>query len=159
MLGLLQVPLDYYRDSVGPLGRTVTDVALVFQALPGADDLDGLTGLIDDFNVTVGNNYTQYLNADALKVRAARAAHFRRFSVLRVGSGCVLSRGPLGRESEKKQSLSAVPVSCKVTRVETCCTHLQGLQICFHHLFPALHHDGHSCLLPKFQPPTQSFWT
>ena len=66
--GCLQVPLDYYRDSVGPIGRTVTDVALVFQALPGADELDGLTGLIDEYNVTVETNYTQYLNADGLKV-------------------------------------------------------------------------------------------
>ena len=62
------MPLDYYRDSCGPLGRTVTDVALVFQALPGADEMDGLTGLIEEYNVTVENNYTQYLNADGLKV-------------------------------------------------------------------------------------------
>lgn len=61
------VPLDYYRDSVGPLGRTVTDVALVFQALPGPDPADGLTGLIETLNATLEDNYTQYLNTDGLQ--------------------------------------------------------------------------------------------
>ena len=59
--------MDYYRDSVGPLGRTVEDVALVFQALPGVDDMDGLTGLIAEYNVTVETNYTQYLKMDGLQ--------------------------------------------------------------------------------------------
>ena len=67
----MQVPLDYYRDSVGPLGRTVTDVALVFQALPGPDSLDGLTGLIETLNVTLEDNYTQYLKKDGLEVLQA----------------------------------------------------------------------------------------
>lgn len=64
----MQVPLDYYRDSCGPLGRTVADVALTFQALPGYDSADSLTKLIDVMNVTLENNYTQYLDIDGLQV-------------------------------------------------------------------------------------------
>lgn len=64
----MQVPLDYYHDSVGPLGRTVTDVALVFQALPGPDPADGQTGLIETLNATLEDNYTQYLRTDGLQV-------------------------------------------------------------------------------------------
>ena len=63
------MPLDYYRDSVGPLGRTVTDVALVFQALPGPDPADGVTGLIETLNATLEDNYTQYLKTDGLQVQ------------------------------------------------------------------------------------------
>ncbi len=55
---------------MGPLGRTVTDVALIFQALPGPDPEDGLTGLIETLNATLEDNYTQYLRTDGLQVQA-----------------------------------------------------------------------------------------
>ena len=61
-------PLNYYRDTVGPLGRTVTDVALVFQAMIGADPLDPLTDLLGLNNVTIPDNYTQFLFPNSLKV-------------------------------------------------------------------------------------------
>lgn len=40
----------------------------MFEALPGKDPQDGLTGLIDEFNVTLYDNYTQFLRADGLEV-------------------------------------------------------------------------------------------
>ncbi|KAK9792039.1 hypothetical protein WJX73_000584 [Symbiochloris irregularis] len=61
------VPLDFYRDTAGPIGRTVTDVATTFGALPGYDPLDTLTESIALFNVTIPDNYTQFLVEDGLQ--------------------------------------------------------------------------------------------
>ena len=78
-------PLNYYRDTVGPLGRTVTDVALVFQAMVGADPLDPLTDLLALNNVTIPANYTQFLTPNALKVHTHSLTRHDRHPVQQVG--------------------------------------------------------------------------
>ena len=57
------------------MGRTVTDVALVFQAMVGADPLDPLTDLLALNNVTIPANYTQFLTPNALKVQFNHYTH------------------------------------------------------------------------------------
>ena len=61
------VPLDASRDTAGPLGRTMEDVAIVLGAIVGADPADALTTrYIPQANVP--SDYTQFLNASALQV-------------------------------------------------------------------------------------------
>lgn len=71
------VPLDFYRDTAGPIGRTVTDVATTFGALPGYDPLDSLTESIALFNVSIPDNYTQFLIEDGLRVSFSISVHMQ----------------------------------------------------------------------------------
>ena len=64
------MPLNFYTDTGGPIGRTVTDVATVFGALPGPDALDSMTDLLAVYDVTIPDNYTQFLDPAGLEARA-----------------------------------------------------------------------------------------
>lgn len=58
------IPLLPFQDTTGPMGRTVTDVAILLSAMTGVDTNDLTT------NATVGLagvDFTQYLNATALQ--------------------------------------------------------------------------------------------
>ncbi|KAK9829780.1 hypothetical protein WJX72_007874 [[Myrmecia] bisecta] len=61
------IPLNYFRDTGGPIGRTVRDVATAFGAVASNqyDPRDPLTAL--SANVTVPSSYTQFLDANGLK--------------------------------------------------------------------------------------------
>lgn len=63
------MPLDFYRDTGGPLGRTVTDVAKTFSVLTGVDERDVLTDMITEQNVSVPADYTTFLDSGYLAVR------------------------------------------------------------------------------------------
>ena len=51
----------------GPIARTVTDVARVFEIIVGYDPEDNLTALIKEH--TIPSNYSQFLDAGGLQVR------------------------------------------------------------------------------------------
>ncbi len=66
------VPLDLGRDTGGPLGRTVRDVAKLLTYITGPDPKDPLSNLSTlPGNVPVGG-YEQFLNASSLKVITSR---------------------------------------------------------------------------------------
>ena len=75
------VPLDFYRDTGGPIGRTVMDVAKVMNVLPGVDPLDTVTDIITQQNVSTTTDYTAMLTPGALQVcPRSHLACFRRLS-------------------------------------------------------------------------------
>jgi len=58
------IPISFTQDTAGPMGRTVTDVAITLGALVGIDSADEKT------LASAGNyekDYTQYLKADGLR--------------------------------------------------------------------------------------------
>lgn len=57
------IPLDLYRDTVGPMARSVSDVALALDAMAGSDPLDGTTVAADGAKPI---SYTASLDAGAL---------------------------------------------------------------------------------------------
>ncbi len=57
------IPLFPAQDVPGPMGRTVTDVAVLLSAMTGMDDNDPETVNAAEM---AGADYTQYLNAEAL---------------------------------------------------------------------------------------------
>jgi len=70
-LGLISrdyvVPLGPHLDTTGPMGRSVTDVAILLNALAGVDENDPKTA---DAAALAGVDFTQYLSLDeARKVR------------------------------------------------------------------------------------------
>jgi amidase len=56
------IPIAHSQDTVGPFGRSVADVALVFGAITGSDPRDGATG-----TAQTQGDYTAFLDVDALK--------------------------------------------------------------------------------------------
>ncbi|QRV99696.1 amidase [Ceratobasidium sp. AG-Ba] len=57
------VPVSLHQDTVGPIGRSVADVAALLSVIAGQDDADNYTS-------TAPNpvpDYTQFLNADAIR--------------------------------------------------------------------------------------------
>lgn len=56
------VPLLAWQDVPGPMGRTVTDVALLLTAMAGMDDKDPVT---QDAAALAGVDFTQFLSAEA----------------------------------------------------------------------------------------------
>ena len=62
------VPLDLGRDTAGPLGRTVRDVAKIFTYMTGSDPTDNLTSLSTQKNAVPVGSYEQFLVAGSLKV-------------------------------------------------------------------------------------------
>ena len=70
------IPISAIQDTAGPMARTVADAALLLTALAGADDADSAT---QDPARSVPPDYTQFLNADALKGK--------RFGLLRQAMG------------------------------------------------------------------------
>ncbi len=57
------IPLFPAQDVPGPMGRTVTDVAVLLSAMTGVDDNDPETANAAELT---GADFTQYLNADAI---------------------------------------------------------------------------------------------
>jgi amidase len=60
------VPISYTQDTPGPMGRSVTDVAICLGALTGIDPADTKTGGSEDKYPV---SYTEFLKADGLKGR------------------------------------------------------------------------------------------
>jgi amidase len=58
------IPISFTQDTAGPMGRTVTDVAITLGVLAGVDSADQKT-LAASGNYV--NDYTQYLKVDGLK--------------------------------------------------------------------------------------------
>jgi amidase len=58
------IPISSTQDTAGPMGRTVTDVAITLGAMVGVDSTDQKT-LASAGNAT--SDYTQYLKADGLR--------------------------------------------------------------------------------------------
>jgi len=58
------IPLDMYRDTVGPMARSVSDAALTLDALAGSDPDDSVTASADAHKPT---SYAQALDAQALE--------------------------------------------------------------------------------------------
>jgi amidase len=56
------IPLLPFQDVPGPLGRTLTDVAVLLSAMTGKDDNDFTTGATTEL---AGVDFTQYLNAES----------------------------------------------------------------------------------------------
>ncbi|KAK9817271.1 hypothetical protein WJX72_012093 [[Myrmecia] bisecta] len=64
------IPLILNRDIGGPIGRTVTDVARVFQNIVGPDPRDPVTDRSTNSSINpygIPANYTQFLKADGLE--------------------------------------------------------------------------------------------
>ncbi|MEZ4518138.1 MAG: amidase family protein [Chloroflexota bacterium] len=57
------IPLLPFQDTPGPIGRTVTDVAVLLSAMTGVDENDFMTSSTADL---AGVDFTQFLNAAAL---------------------------------------------------------------------------------------------
>ena len=81
------IPLLPFQDVPGPIGRTVTDVAVLLSALTGVDENDFTTASTAEL---AGVDFTQYLNAESLAgVRVgvpvwneeAIAAYFEQFDI------------------------------------------------------------------------------
>ncbi|KAI7836709.1 hypothetical protein COHA_009485 [Chlorella ohadii] len=73
------VPLRMDRDTIGPMARTVEDAVRVFEGMVGpVDPADPLSRLLQ--NVSLPTNFTQFLNATALK--GVRIGVFRQISQL-----------------------------------------------------------------------------
>jgi amidase len=69
------IPIAHSQDTAGPMGRTVTDAALLLNAMVGVDSRDGATTSAP----TARQDYTAALKADALKgarIGVARAQYF-----------------------------------------------------------------------------------
>src|SRR5215472_1068156 len=60
-------PLDWLLDNTGPIGRTVTDVAIALSVMAGEDELDPVTR--GSAAKARPGPYTQYLKPEALKGR------------------------------------------------------------------------------------------
>lgn len=58
------IPLLPFQDTPGPIGRTVTDVAVLLSAMTGVDENDFTTAATAEL---AGVDFTQYLNAAALQ--------------------------------------------------------------------------------------------
>lgn len=58
------IPISKTQDTAGPMGRTVTDVAILLSALTGIDEDDQVTKTSKGKTYT---DYTQFLKADSLK--------------------------------------------------------------------------------------------
>jgi amidase len=58
------IPLLPFQDTPGPMGRTVTDVAVLLGAITGVDENDFTTAAAADL---AGADFTQYLNGDSLQ--------------------------------------------------------------------------------------------
>ena len=70
------IPISISQDTAGPMGRSVSDVATLLNALAGADENDPSGHASAD---NIPHDYTVYLKADALKGK--------RFGVLRQAMG------------------------------------------------------------------------
>jgi len=70
------IPISVSQDTAGPMGRTVADVALLMNALAGADDADPAG---PSAKGKIPEDYLRFLNADALRSK--------RFGVLRQAMG------------------------------------------------------------------------
>jgi amidase len=71
------IPITADQDTAGPMARTVTDAAILFGVLDGADTNDPATT-----RCTHINDYTQFLKADGLKgarIGIPRAAYYDKF--------------------------------------------------------------------------------
>jgi len=68
------IPIAHSQDTAGPMGRTVTDVAIALGALVGADDCDVAT---KDSEGHAHRDYAQFLSADGLQ--GARIGVARKF--------------------------------------------------------------------------------
>jgi amidase len=68
------VPIAHSQDTVGPLGRTVRDVAILLTVLAGHDPQDPATKLAEG---KIGSDYTKFLNPNALN--GARLGVARKF--------------------------------------------------------------------------------
>ncbi len=77
-LGLISragiVPIAHSQDTAGPMGRTVSDVAIALGALVGKDDRDEATAASEGH---AHRDYTKFLDADGL--RGARIGVARKF--------------------------------------------------------------------------------
>ena len=58
------IPISSTQDTAGPMGRTVTDVAILLNALVGADESDAITR---ESLGRVPGDYTHFLDSNALK--------------------------------------------------------------------------------------------
>ncbi len=58
------IPISSTQDTAGPLARTVTDAAMLLEAMIGIDDIDEIT---KESNGKSTGNYTHYLKVDGLK--------------------------------------------------------------------------------------------
>jgi amidase len=67
------IPISFTRDVIGPIARTVTDVAMLLSGMVGADPLDPLTGSSEGHTPT---DYLRFLDKDGL--RGARIGVWRR---------------------------------------------------------------------------------
>jgi amidase len=70
------IPISISQDTAGPMGRTVSDVALLLDAIAGADAADPASA---DAKEKIAADYTRFLNTDALKGK--------RFGLLRQAMG------------------------------------------------------------------------
>ena len=70
------IPISHTQDTVGPLGRTVADVAAVLGAIVGPDPRDAATA---ESNGRTWTDYTRFLDPDGLvgaRIGIARACYF-----------------------------------------------------------------------------------
>jgi amidase len=79
------IPLSLTRDTAGPMGRTVRDVAILLGAMQGTDAEDGITA---PGRGAVPAEYTQFLKADGLK--GARLVVAREFFGANEGTDAVI---------------------------------------------------------------------
>lgn len=57
------IPIAHSQDTAGPMARTVTDAAILLNAMLGVDTNDAITGQVEN---QVSNDYTVYLQNDGL---------------------------------------------------------------------------------------------
>ena len=93
------IPITADHDTAGPMGRTVTDVAILFGALesPSADPKDDATKTCTP---PPGRDYTKFLKADALKgarIGIPRAFYYKAAPII----GRPGTRGGLNDEQRK----------------------------------------------------------
>jgi len=92
------VPVAHSQDTAGPLGRTVTDMAILLGALVGVDPRDSAT---EESRGKSYTDYTEFLDPDGMRgARVGVARNFFGFDarVDRVAESCIESMVRLGAE-------------------------------------------------------------
>ena len=59
------IPISHTQDTAGPMARSVTDAAILYEAMLGEDSLD--TAAVEHYKKEFDTDFQMYLDADALK--------------------------------------------------------------------------------------------